>query len=171
MEPGDVVVLHDPQTAGLVPALKRQGRWSSGAATSASTTPNDLARTAWEFLRPAVQEADAYVFSRAPTAGRGWIGRGWPSLRRASTLLPPRTRPWNHPPSTPSSSSRDPGRSGRQGGAPGLASGWQPGRVVRRAEMIQHQPIPPSPRWWSRCHAGIPSRTPWGCWRGSPLRP
>ena len=25
VEPGDVVVLHDPQTAGLVPALKRQG--------------------------------------------------------------------------------------------------------------------------------------------------
>jgi trehalose synthase len=65
VEPGDVVVLHDPQTAGLVPALKRQGAvviWSCHVGVD---QPNDLARTAWAFLRPAVQEADAYVFSSA----------------------------------------------------------------------------------------------------------
>ena len=27
IQPGDVMVLHDPQTAGLAPALKRQGQW------------------------------------------------------------------------------------------------------------------------------------------------
>ncbi len=29
VEPGDVVVLHDPQTAGLVPALKQQVTWAA----------------------------------------------------------------------------------------------------------------------------------------------
>jgi trehalose synthase len=103
VEPGDVVILHDPQTAGLVPALKRQGAtvvWSCHVGTD---TPNDLARTAWEFLQPAVEEADAYVFSRAAYC--------WEGLKRArlAVIAPcidafaPRIRPWNHPPSTPSS--------------------------------------------------------------------
>jgi trehalose synthase len=33
--------------------------------------PNNLARTAWEFLRPDVQQADAYVFSRAAYCREG----------------------------------------------------------------------------------------------------
>jgi trehalose synthase len=65
VESGDVVILHDPQTAGLVPALKQQGATVIWSCHVGVDEPNDLARTAWEFLRPAVQEADAYVFSRA----------------------------------------------------------------------------------------------------------
>jgi trehalose synthase len=71
VEPGDVVVLHDPKTAGLVPALKQQGVvviWSCHVGVD---QPNDLARAAWEFLRPAVQQADAYVFSRAAYCWEG----------------------------------------------------------------------------------------------------
>src|SRR5215218_1713963 len=65
VEPGDVIVLHDPQTAGLVPALKQQGATVIWSCHVGIDTPNDLARSAWEFLRPSVQQADAYVFSRA----------------------------------------------------------------------------------------------------------
>jgi trehalose synthase len=41
VEPGDVVVLHDPQTAGLVPALKQQGAvviWSCHVGVDSPTT-------------------------------------------------------------------------------------------------------------------------------------
>jgi trehalose synthase len=64
LAPGDIVVLHDPQTVGLAPALKRLGAsviWSCHVGVD---HPNELARTAWDFLRPYVQAADAYVFSR-----------------------------------------------------------------------------------------------------------
>jgi trehalose synthase len=77
VEPGDVVILHDPQTAGLVPALKQQGAtviWSCHVGTD---QPKELARMAWEFLRPSVQQADAYVFSRAASC---WEGLDWARL-------------------------------------------------------------------------------------------
>jgi trehalose synthase len=71
VEPGDVVVLHDPQTAGLAPALKQQGATVIWSCHVGIDQPNDLARTAWEFLRPAVQQADAYVFSRSAHCWEG----------------------------------------------------------------------------------------------------
>ena len=37
VRPGDIVVLHDPQPAGLAPAMRRAVRGWSGAATSAPT--------------------------------------------------------------------------------------------------------------------------------------
>ena len=58
VRPGDIVFLHDPQTAGLVAARWETGAsaWS-GAATSASTCPNERTREAWDFLRPYVAPA------------------------------------------------------------------------------------------------------------------
>jgi trehalose synthase len=64
VQPGDLVVLHDPQTAGLIPALNEAGARTVWRCHVGIDEPNDLARRAWEFLRPYVQQADAYVFSR-----------------------------------------------------------------------------------------------------------
>ena len=62
--PGDVVMLHDPQTAGLVDGLRKAGadviwRCHVGADTTDSRTDS-----AWAFLRPYVERAEALVFSR-----------------------------------------------------------------------------------------------------------
>ena len=100
--PGDVVFLHDPQTAGLAPELKRLGATVVWSCHVGIDQPNDLARTAWEFLRPAVQEADAYVFSRPAYCWEG-LDRARLALRRVSMPSPPRTNPWSRPRSTPSS--------------------------------------------------------------------
>src|SRR3954468_9902631 len=62
---GDVVLLHDPQTAGMVPALKERGLPVVWRAHIGLDLPNDLAREAWDFLRGYVEVADAIVFSRA----------------------------------------------------------------------------------------------------------
>lgn len=64
VRPGDVVIVHDPQAAGLIPPLARQGArviWRSHVGVD---TPNDAARIAWNMLRPCLGEAAALVFSR-----------------------------------------------------------------------------------------------------------
>jgi trehalose synthase len=61
---GDVVILHDPQTAGLVEVVKDTGAAVIWRCHVGLDTPNDEARSAWRFLRPYVQPAHAYVFSR-----------------------------------------------------------------------------------------------------------
>jgi len=61
---GDIVILHDPQTAGLVGAMKEAGACVIWRCHVGLDTPNDVARGAWNFLAPYVEAADAYVFSR-----------------------------------------------------------------------------------------------------------
>jgi trehalose synthase len=61
----DVVIVHDPQPAGLIPALKQIGIPVIWRCHVGIDNPGDLSRRAWAFLRPYVEPADAYVFSRA----------------------------------------------------------------------------------------------------------
>ncbi|MGZ5355029.1 MAG: glycosyltransferase [Solirubrobacterales bacterium] len=61
---GDVVLLHDPQTAGLARELTAVGARVAWRCHVGRDEPNELTRRAWEFLRPYVAEANAYVFSR-----------------------------------------------------------------------------------------------------------
>ena len=63
--PGDAVILHDPQTAGLIGPLRALGVPVVWRCHVGVDTPNDLVRGAWRFLEPYVQRADAVVFSRA----------------------------------------------------------------------------------------------------------
>jgi trehalose synthase len=102
VKPGDIVVLHDPQTAGLVPALKQQGAMVIWSCHVGIDTPNDLARTAWEFLRPAVEQADAYVFSRAAYCWEGLDRARLAVIAPCIDAFAHKNQPWSHPQSTPS---------------------------------------------------------------------
>ena len=65
VEPGDIVILHDPQTAGLADHLVSRGAhvvWRCHIGTDQS---NAFTREAWDFLLPHLAECHAYVFSRA----------------------------------------------------------------------------------------------------------
>jgi trehalose synthase len=64
VRPGDIVVAHDPQTAGLVQPLVDLGAHVIWRAHIGLDLPNELARAAWSFLLPYVSPAAAYVFSR-----------------------------------------------------------------------------------------------------------
>ncbi|MFN2465769.1 MAG: glycosyltransferase [Candidatus Dormibacteria bacterium] len=64
VQPRDLVLLHDPQTAGLIPKLKALGVPVVWRCHVGIDTPSDLARNAWRFLIDYVRQADAYVFSR-----------------------------------------------------------------------------------------------------------
>jgi trehalose synthase len=63
-KPGDLVVLHDAQTAGLAKSAKLAGAQVIWRCHVGRDVPNDTARGAWDFLLPYVSLADAYVFSR-----------------------------------------------------------------------------------------------------------
>ena len=61
---GDLVILHDPQTVGLVAAMCDRGAtvvWRCHVGVDAA---DDNVLRAWEFLRPYLDRTHAYVFSR-----------------------------------------------------------------------------------------------------------
>src|SRR5262245_16012582 len=64
VHPSDVVYIHDPQPAGLVPHVIASHRRVIWRCHIGVDDPGPLARAAWDFMRPYVREADAYVFSR-----------------------------------------------------------------------------------------------------------
>ncbi len=61
---GDVVLLHDPQTAGIAPALRNSGAHLIWRCHIGSDTVNEHVELGWEFLRPYLESVEAYVFSR-----------------------------------------------------------------------------------------------------------
>jgi trehalose synthase len=61
---GDVALLHDPQTAGLVPALHAQGAHVIWRSHIGVDQPNAVVQDAWRFLTRYVEDASAFVFSR-----------------------------------------------------------------------------------------------------------
>jgi trehalose synthase len=64
IRPGDLMLLHDPQTAGLAAPLARAGARVIWRCHIGVDWVNDVTRAAWEFLRPHLAAAEAYVFSR-----------------------------------------------------------------------------------------------------------
>ncbi len=79
VRPGDLVIAHDPQTAGLVQPLLDAGARVVWRCHVGLDTPNDLARDAWRFLLPYVEPAEVYVFSR-----RGFV---WEDLDTAKIAI------------------------------------------------------------------------------------
>jgi trehalose synthase len=64
VRPGDVAIVHDPQPAGLIKALRSAGAVVIWRCHVGIDHPNDLTREAWRFLFPYIAEADVFVFSR-----------------------------------------------------------------------------------------------------------
>ena len=64
VRPGDIVLLHDPQTAGMVSGLQEAGARVVWRCHVGRDEPHPLHDEAWEFLRPFLEGADGFVFSR-----------------------------------------------------------------------------------------------------------
>ena len=88
VRPGDVVLLHDPQTAGLATPLAQAGARVVWRCHIGVDWEDDVTRAAWEFLRPHLAAANAYVFSRR-TYVPSWIpaGKAW--------IIPPSIDPFS----------------------------------------------------------------------------
>jgi trehalose synthase len=64
VSPRDIVLLHDPQTAGLADALRGRGLHVAWRSHIGTDQPSELSTAAWDFLRPFVEPAEALIFSR-----------------------------------------------------------------------------------------------------------
>jgi trehalose synthase len=64
IRPGDLVLLHDPQTAGLTEYLTRAGALVAWRSHIGVDWQNDATRAAWSFLLPNLQAASGFVFTR-----------------------------------------------------------------------------------------------------------
>ena len=79
VQPGDVVLLHDPQTAGLAAPLAQAGARVVWRCHIGVDWEDEVTRAGWDFLRPHLAAAEAYVFSRqkyVPSwipADKAWI--------------------------------------------------------------------------------------------------
>jgi trehalose synthase len=142
IQAGDVVYLHDPQTAGLVPAMQGIGAKTIWRCHVGADRPGELARGVWSFLRPYVEAADAIVFSRDAYV--------WEGLDRARVwLMPPSIDPFapKNQDLAPGTIDAILGEIGLGAGVPEAAPGFEradgtPGRVERHADLLQGEPLP-----------------------------
>ncbi|HEY5170379.1 MAG TPA: glycosyltransferase, partial [Acidimicrobiia bacterium] len=78
----DIVVLHDPQTAGLAAAMRRAGARVVWRCHIGIDTPNEHSERGWEFLRPYVEEVGGYVFSCE------WFAPAWVPRHNLAVIAP-----------------------------------------------------------------------------------
>jgi trehalose synthase len=64
IRPGDVVIVHDPQPAAMIPSLLARGAHTIWRCHIGQDEMNSEVRRGWQFLAPYVAGAQAYVFSR-----------------------------------------------------------------------------------------------------------
>lgn len=88
VDAGDIVLLHDPQTAGLARDLRARGALVLWRCHVGLDEHNAWTREAWGFLRELVEPARACIFSRESFAP-DWVDRQW--LR----VIPPSLDPFS----------------------------------------------------------------------------
>ena len=136
VKPRDIVILHDPQTAGLVAPMKEVADIVIWRCHVGLDAPNDIASNAWDFLDEHVDRADAHVFSRQAFV---WLGLD----PEKTVIIPPSIdafSPKNQELDEPFVAGILTATGLVEGGDPGMATyaraGGQPGLVRRSAEMV-----------------------------------
>ena len=144
LRPGDLVLLHDPQTAGLVGPLRRHGVRVVWRCHVGTDTPNDLVLRAWSFLRPYVEEADRLVFSRAAFIWEGLERKRVSVIPPSIDAFTPKNQPL--PPGAVESILRAAGIHAERptGSASFTRLDGSPGRVDRQIERNGSPPLPGS---------------------------
>jgi len=139
---GDIVFLHDPQTAGLVDPIRATGATVVWRCHVGLDLPSDLARDAWNFLRGYVENAHAYVFSRKEFAWEGLASEKVWIVAPSIDAFSPKNQELE-----PEAVRAILGVAGvREGGDPIGATfvreDGTPGRVDRAGDMFQDEPVP-----------------------------
>jgi trehalose synthase len=142
IRPGDPVVLHDPQTLGLAPALADLGAHIIWSCHIGADEPNEHTRTAWRFLDRYVASTRYQVFSRRQYA--------WENLDPSGiAVIPPCLDAFS-----PKNQRLDDDTVTAILDAAGIVAGRSPaaatfryrdgsaGRVTSRAELIEDAPVP-----------------------------
>jgi trehalose synthase len=141
--PGDVAILHDPQTAGLLPTLRERGATTLWRCHIGVDEPGPLAKDAWSFLAGDVARAQRCIFSRAD-----YVWEGIEPERVA--IIPPCidiASPKNHPMSTSTTAAIldtiGVVRTDSAGIPEFVGTDGETGCVRRRAAITETAPIPP----------------------------
>jgi trehalose synthase len=142
IRPDDIVYLHDPQTAGLTRLARDEGMDVIWRCHVGVDHPNDLARRAWAFLRPYVEDASAYVFSRREFVWDGLDERKLWIVPPSIDAFSPKNQDLD--PYTVSSILATVGLAPEGGGvAPCFQrQDGSSGRVDRPAQLTQDRPVP-----------------------------
>lgn len=95
VKPGDVVVLHDPQTAGLAPRLRATGATVLWRCHIGIDRINTVAEEAWQFLQPYLEAADNRIFTRAAYIPPSMVSLPVSVIPPAIDALSPKNQPLN----------------------------------------------------------------------------
>lgn len=144
LRPGDVVILHDPQPAGLADAARRAGALVVWRCHVGRDDPNEWTARSWDFLAPYLADVDAFVVSRATFAPP------WADPERVH-VIPPSLDPFSA-----KNAALPPEDVARALAYVGLVSGpstrghvrfrrrdGSPGRITRRVDALQAGPPTP----------------------------
>jgi trehalose synthase len=88
VRPNDVVIVHDPQPAGMINMLRARGAHVIWRCHIGQDETNAETDRGWQFLAPDLEDADAYVFSRAKYIPACIDGR-------RAVLIPPTIDPFS----------------------------------------------------------------------------
>jgi trehalose synthase len=141
---GDIVLLHDPQTAGLAATMREAGASVVWRCHVGRDEPNDYSEQGWNFLRPYIEGCDAFVFSRAEFVPP-WLDRSRVQIITPS-IDPFSTKNQDLAPDECQRILRYVGLL-RDGGPEPVATfrrrDGSPGRVDRHVDILQTGPPPP----------------------------
>ena len=141
VRPGDVVYLHDPQTAGMTARIKEAGAIVIWRCHIGADAADAAVRSAWDLLRPEIEPADTWVFSRPSYAWEGLDPERVAIIMPSIDAFSPKNEEL-----APEVVAAILDRIGvcPDGGSPAVFSRQDGtiGRVDRRAVIVQDQPVP-----------------------------
>jgi trehalose synthase len=143
IQPGDAIILHDPQTLGLAPALSHAGAHVVWNCHIGADRANEETRSAWRFLAPYTVHTARQVFSRHQY--------GWENLESSRiAVVPPCIDAFS-----PKNQELEPDTVAAILDAAGLIPAGSAsaaatfvrrdestGRVATRVEMVEDEPVP-----------------------------
>ncbi|MDX2092651.1 MAG: glycosyltransferase [Kofleriaceae bacterium] len=147
VQPHDVVIVHDPQPAAMIPALLARGAHVIWRCHIGQDEFNEEVTRGWSFLAPYLRGVHASVFSR-----RAYIPARYVDERRA-VVIPPSIDPFStkNQPMSPRSVEAILARAGLVGGTnvendacTFVREDGSPGRVDRVADVVRENGPPPA---------------------------
>jgi len=144
--PADIVFLHDPQTAGLVDAIRGTGATVVWRCHVGLDLPNDLARDAWDFLRGYVDNAHAYVFSRQEFVWDGLASEKVWIVAPSIDAFSPKNQELDAEAAAAILAVAGIRHDGHAQEARFVREDGTPARVDRAAQMFQDEPVPDDAR-------------------------
>lgn len=137
----DIVILHDPQTAGLAAAVRSTGATVMWRCHVGLDVANAHARDAWEFLRGYVSDAHMFIFSRAGFAWEGLPRDRVAVIRPSIDAFAPKNAEQSREQSLAIMATAGILAHDVNSYPMFMRSDGTPGRVERRAEMLEEEPL------------------------------